>query len=102
MDKKRKIIIWSFCVLIISIVILCITPITAYSDQDALVLIQLAARTLIDIFQVIAWNIFDSLFSVLIRWLGRDAAVVLEVLIATGLAIATYIYMKKFVGGPSR
>ena len=74
----------------------------AYSEQRLIDLFQRAIGDIVNIFVSIAWNMFDGLFSVLIRWLGRDAAVVLEVLIATGLAIATYIYMKKFVGGPSR
>lgn len=71
----------------------------ALSEQRLLDLFQNAIRDLIDIFAIIAWNIFDHLFGVFIRWMGRDASLVVEMLIAAGLAIATYIYVKKFVSG---
>ena len=71
----------------------------AYSEQRLIDLFQEAIRSIVDIFGLIAWGILGHLFDVVIRWLGRDAALVLEMLIAGGLAIATYIYMKKFVAG---
>ena len=71
----------------------------AFSEQRLLDLFQNGIRDIVNIFVAIVWRIFDQLFGVFIRWMGRDAALVLELLIAAGFAFATYIYVRKFVSG---
>jgi hypothetical protein len=69
----------------------------AFSSQRLLDLFQEAIRSLVEIFTDIAWNIFAGIFRWMINWLSRGDAIILETMIAGGLAIATYIYVRKFV-----